>query len=110
MAASCAGNDMFRRQNVSTCVPILPLLIVVQVLHEELMYANFVNPFRPGDAMTSLTYIHRVEQHPNGERVVPIEISVSTKQGFIGGYPIAGLRVATRRGFAGNVLTMPLIS
>lgn len=41
---------------------------MVQVLHEELMYANFVNPFRPGDAMTSLTYIHRVEQHPNGER------------------------------------------
>lgn len=32
------------------------------------MYANFVNPFRPGDAMTSVTYIHRVEQHPNGER------------------------------------------
>eukprot|EP00903_Cladosiphon_okamuranus_P017577 g16190.t1 len=37
-----------------------------EVLHEELIYANFVNPFRPGDAMTSLTYIHRVEQHPNG--------------------------------------------
>lgn len=31
------------------------------------MYANFVNPFRPGDAMTSMTYVQRVEQHPNGE-------------------------------------------
>lgn len=31
------------------------------------MYANFINPFRPGDAMTSVTYVQRVEQHPNGE-------------------------------------------
>ncbi|CAM9164474.1 unnamed protein product [Pylaiella littoralis] len=37
-----------------------------EVLHEELMYANFVNPFRPGDAMTSLSFIQGVEQHPNG--------------------------------------------
>ncbi|CBJ29374.1 conserved unknown protein [Ectocarpus siliculosus] len=37
-----------------------------EVLHEELMYANFINPFRPGDAMTSITYVQRVEQHPNG--------------------------------------------
>eukprot|EP00904_Undaria_pinnatifida_P013303 jgi/Undpi1/9102/HiC_scaffold_26.g11560.m1 len=37
-----------------------------ETLHEELMYANFVNPFRPGDAMTSMTYVQRVEQHPNG--------------------------------------------
>lgn len=41
---------------------------VHQVLHEELLYANFINPFRPGDAMTSITYVQRVEQHPNGKR------------------------------------------
>ncbi|CAN0091991.1 unnamed protein product [Hapterophycus canaliculatus] len=40
-----------------------------EVLHEELMYANFINPFRPGDAMSSVTYVQRVEQHPNGEIV-----------------------------------------
>lgn len=40
---------------------------VGQTLHEELLYANYVNPFRPGDAMTSVTYVQRVEQHPNGE-------------------------------------------
>lgn len=43
------------------------LLCLDQVLHEELLYANFINPFRPGDALTSITYVQRVEQHPNGK-------------------------------------------
>lgn len=41
-----------------------------QTLHEELLYANFINPLQPGDSMTSITFIQQVEQHPNGETCV----------------------------------------
>lgn len=88
----CASKNMFFNKQSAAAVPFIPffppLNFVVQVLHEELMYANFVNPFRPGDAMTSLTYVHRVEQHPNGERVVPFVHTRKLEAGRFRGYTI----------------------
>lgn len=62
VVAGGTRSDRFVRSTV-----LFPSL-APQTLHEELLYANFINPFRPGDAMTSMTYIHKVEQHPNGEQ------------------------------------------